>query len=73
MLGFNENLADVLCLEGFLGYFLIVRHTVLIELISQVLDILKDYDIGLVVYATEQSFEALTTLELNVDLVGKKF
>lgn len=47
-------------------------YAVLIEVISQVLNIFEDNHIVFIVDAGEQTFEALATLELNVDFVGKK-
>lgn len=68
----EEDLADVVALERLLSYLLVVRDEVFVQLVAEVLNIFEDDGVGLVVDAGEEAFEALSALELDVDLIGEE-
>lgn len=72
MLLLEEDLADVITLEGLFRDLLIMRDEVLILIVAKILHILQDDSVGLVVNPREKALEALSTLQLDVYFVGKE-
>jgi hypothetical protein len=68
----EEDLTDVVALERLLGYLLVMWDKIFIQFVTEVLYILENDGIGLVIDTGEETFKALSALELDVDLIGKE-
>lgn len=72
MLFLEEDFVDIIGFKCLLRKFLVMRNEMLVKLISKILDVLQYDCAGLVIDATQQPLETLTTLQLDVNLVVEK-